>query len=707
MGSTRCRFFVGFFLLWLVPWPSVGQGATVGFSQDQVLAGRRTYRQSCAGCHGLRLQGIQLAPSLVGARFDQLWRGKSAEVLSFHLHRMPPEPMGEPGSLGEEAYTNILAYILSANGLEPGEAALPSQRAALADLVIPKLEGVESDLDAPVAMSPAQKELLESLPAVTAQKLRDPSPDDWLQWGRTYDGQRFSPLKQINRETVGGLKLAWRAPLRNGTNMPTPLVHRGVMFFHTFPDTVLALDASNGAILWRYQRRETNRSSQKMGMALAGEKVLVPTSDLHVVALNAKTGQVLWDHGIALDEEARGAYQLRSAPLVVGDKVVQGVTGSGAPRGAFIVALQLETGEEVWRFNTIARPGEPNGDSWNGLPIEKRSGGSVWHQGTYDAELGLIYFGVAPTYDTGPLLRAADQEGVTNDAYYTNCTVALDADTGKLVWYYQHMPNDQWDLDWVFERQIVELPVQGERRKVVMNVGKMAILDALDAATGEYLFSVDAGVQNVITAIDPKTGAKTYDPDKMPDPRRPSVVCPSAVGARSWPPTSYSPRTGLVYAPLTEWCMLLGPEGARLLSSGVGISQAEHPDNRDGMLGRVQAINVETRQLAWAHHQATPPSTAVLATAGGVVFSGDLEPSLKAFDDESGELLWQAALDAVPSSSLITYSVNGDQYMAVVLGMTNFHVAALLSVYREFSSGGDESVYVPPRGGAAVWVFSL
>ena len=163
------------------------------------------------------------------------------------------------------------------------------------------------------------------------------------------------------------------------------------------------------------------------------------------------------------------------------------------------------------------------------MPLDQRSGGSVWQQGTYDAELNLIYFGVAPTYDTLPLLHPIKDPSVNSDALYTDCTIALNPDTGKLVWFYQHLANDQWDLDWVFERQIVTMTIDGRPRKVVMNVGKMAILDALDAETGEYLFSVDSGTQNVITRIDPKTGAKTIDPEKWPDPNRPAVICPGRI----------------------------------------------------------------------------------------------------------------------------------------------------------------------------------
>ena len=200
-----------------------------------------------------------------------------------------------------------------------------------------------------------------------------------------------------------------------------------------------------------------------MGLALHGGRVFVPTSDIHVLALNARTGELVWNHEIAgtspSTSPGRGRYQIRGAPLVVGNKVIQGVTASFSPGGGFIVGLDIESGEEIWRFHTIARPDEPGGNSWNGLPLDQRSGGSVWHQGTYDPELNLVYFGVAPTYDTLPLLKASGDQGVTMEALYTNCTIALNPDTGKLVWHYQHVQNDQWDLDWVFERQIVEMTI--------------------------------------------------------------------------------------------------------------------------------------------------------------------------------------------------------------------------------------------------------
>ncbi len=561
----------------------------------------------------------------------------------------------------------------------------------------------------PETLTPEQR--VERMRPVSSAMLQDPAPGDWLQWGRTYDGRNFSQLTHVNRDTVKALAPAWQAPLQRGVAMPTPLVHDGVMFLQTTPDTVVALDATTGTELWRQARAPVDVSpTMKMGLGLSGGRVFVPTSDLHVLALDARTGAQVWDHAIEPTPPAvKGTtLGLRSAPFVVGDKVIQGVTTSFVPGGGFIVALDIATGKEVWRFHTIPRPGEPGGETWNGLPIEKRSGGSVWHQGTYDRDLNLIYFGVAPTYDTGPMLKPSGIPGTTRDALYTNSTIALNPDTGKLVWHYQHLANDQWDLDWVFERQIATIKVGGRDRKVVMTMGKMGILEALDAATGAYLFSIDAGTQNIITAIDPGTGAKTINPDRLPDPARATVYCPGPSGARSWPPTSFSRNTGLLYVPLTEWCMQMSGKGGSLLTAaGSVLSAADHPDAaKDGKMGRLQAMDVMGQKLAWTHDLDAPIPTSALSTAGGVVFAGDLDPALKAFDDRDGKLLWSAPLDNFPSSSIITYSVGQTQYVAVVVGMTNNHINDMSRRYEAFRKARGLPT-PPPSTAAGVRVFAL
>ena len=227
---------------------------TPSFTRAQATEGNKAYQQRCAACHGQELQGVGIIPALAGTRFEQTWRGKSAAVLSFHIRRMPPETSVETESLSEETYTNILAHILISNNFAPGDDVLPADLAALGSIAIPRLQGIEYDPVVPVVKSSAQTAMLNNLPAVTDEMLQNPSPSDWLHWGRTYSGQSYSPLQQINKANVSGLKAAWRAPLLHGSSMPMPLVHQGVMYLHTYPDTVLAMDASNGDVLWRYAR---------------------------------------------------------------------------------------------------------------------------------------------------------------------------------------------------------------------------------------------------------------------------------------------------------------------------------------------------------------------------------------------------------------------------------------------------------------------
>ena len=675
-----------------------------GFTQTQAAAGRTAYREHCADCHGARLEGPDVAPGLLGTRFDYSWRGKPVGLLALHVRRMPPESVAEPGSVSVEAHTNILAYILRMNGLDSGDIELPSDMDALAKLIIPTIPGMDYDPYVPVVKTEKQAALLNNLPTVTKEMLLNPSPNDWLHWGGSYDMHNFSRLDEINKENVGGLKPVWRVPLREGRNNPSPLVYHGIMYLYAAPETLLAMDASNGDILWRYQYKSEGRQNNHMGVALYGDRVYFPTSDLHVLALNAKTGEVIWNH--AIPREHRG-FDLRSAPLIVGDMVIQGVMGSGTPKGGYIVGLDIDTGEQAWRFNLIPRPGEPGGNTWNDLPLEDRSGGSVWDQGSYDPELNLVYFGAGATYDTAPLVHPIDKEGVTNETLFTNCTIALNPDTGELVWYFQHLANDQWDLDWAFERQIMELPIDGEMRKVVLNIGKLGILDALDAATGEFLFSMDMGVQTVVASVDPETGDKILNPFMaVPDKTKKVFVASNNDGARCWPTLSYNPNTKRLYVPLAKGGMLASDKGYRLLSTDIRLQTQPFPDS-DGNMGHLQAIDLGGQKFDWRHEQSPPMISSVMATAGGLVFGGDLNRSFMAFDDTTGEILWQTMLDDQPSSNIVSYGIDGKQYIAVVVGAHNYHVDGWTRTYLGAAEELDMPVNNSPEGGAAIWVFAL
>ena len=551
-----------------------------------------------------------------------------------------------------------------------------------------------------ILADPSSIPLLRDYSPVTDEILQDPPDADWLTWRRTYNNQGFSNLNQINRETVSDLQLAWHQPVTSGNNMPTPLIHDGIMFLYSAGDVVLALDAANGELLWRYSHDGSAATSHKFGIALHENKILVPTSDLHMVALDARSGGVLWDHAIEVGDNT--GYQLRSAPTVAGGQVIQGMAASFVPGGGFIIAIDLETGRETWRFNTLARPGESGGNTWNDIPLEEMQGGSVWNTGAYDPELDLVFYGVSPTYNTGPLLYSLGVEGVSNDALYTNTTLALRPATGELVWYYQHVANDQFDLDWIFERSIVELEIDGEIKKVIVTAGKPGLFDALDAETGRYLFSVDPGLQNLFSTINPVTGEKIVNPNVFPDAEEIRTVCPFYQGGRNWHASSINNETGFLFVPMFEVCMDTRLDGTgTLLSSGLGTETIPVPGT-DGNYGRLQAIDLKNRELAWQYRQEVVPASASLATAGGLVFLGYLDHGFKAFDQETGDVLWETQLDAIPAAFPITYSVEGKQYIAMVAGQLNIHTGVWLGLMNKFTG------FVPESPGAAsLWVFAL
>lgn len=670
------------------------QSAT--FTAEQATAGKLAYDQHCATCHGSNLDDGQFAPPLKGEQFQTSWSGGTIDLLLRKLTTMPP---GEPSRLGVDEHVELLAYILRSNKVTAGTQPLPSDLAVLAGMIFAGAsgsgEGLAPGLDLPAP--PPRRNPLDRITPVTSAMLAIPPAGDWLTWRRSADAQGFSPLTHITKNNVAQLRVAWSWSLPPGPNEVTPLAHDGVIFVHGFGDKVQALDAATGDLLWQYSRwlPRASRPSLKRALAIGGYQLFVPTSDAHIVALDVKTGQVLWDTPIS-DNPAHG---LTGGPLVAKDKVIIGTTG-GAPGGNIIVALDAETGERAWRFHTIPRPGQPGGESWNGLPVEERTGGSVWTVGSYDHGLNLAFFGPSPTYDTAPLRDLVHGDN-SNDALYTNATVALDADTGELVWHYSHLPNDQWDLDWAFERHLVRLSLNGATKTYVVTGGKPAVFDALDAETGQYAYSMDLGLQNFIRSIDPKTGAKEIDATKVPGDGTTKFVCPATIGGKNWLPSSYNPETHLLFVPLFESCVdyvPVAPGERGLLSTGVRLSLRPRPGS-DGNFGRLEAINLETREVAWIARQRAPWTSGVLATAGGVVFAGSLDRRFVAHDDVTGEELWSVRLNDIPSNAPIAYLADGQQYIAVVVGGGGHHNANVAPLTPEIRN--------PPDRGAAVWVFAL
>lgn len=675
------------------------QERALSFTSEQAAAGQTAYQANCVNCHGPTLGG-PLGKPLKGPEFMQKYGGKSPAVLFETLRTTMP--VGRPGSLDAPTYAALTAFLLRENSIVAGKVPLPSDVRELSTMRVPP-SGFSLIAYSPYAPLKAVTlpDPLNGFTPVTPEDLATPPAKDWLTWRRGWDAHGFSPLTQISAANVAGLHVAWSWTLPPGSAEAVPLVRDGTLFVEGFGDIVQALDAKTGDLLWQYAHpaEQGAAPSQKRGIALWGERLYVGTSDVRVVALDVHSGKVAWETRVGDFKVGEG---LTGGPLVAEGRVLVGTTGTGVgakPGGPQLVGLDAATGKELWRIGTIAKPGEAGGDSWNGVPFLERSGASVWTPPSYDPVTKLAYFGTGNTYDTAPLLKP-QQKGMTRDALYTNSTIALEPSTGRIAWHRQHFPNDQWDLDWAFERQLVDLDARGAQRRAVITAGKIGIYDALDARTGEFLFSIDLGLQNIVRAIDPVTGEKKVDVSLYPGGGKVKMTCPHAVGARSYLPAAWSAAQRLLFMPLNETCMDVFPVpggGKGTLNTGVNLGIRPRPD-ADGNYGRIEALDFVTRKPLWTVRMHPPVTSGILATAGGLVFAGTLDRVFHAYDASSGKELWQARLNDASGSSPITYSVEGRQYVAVTVG-PGVHASSFAALVPEMKS--------PPNRGAAVWVFSL
>lgn len=554
----------------------------------------------------------------------------------------------------------------------------------------------------------AQDGPLANISTVTAEMLLNPPDADWLMWRRTYNGWGYSPLDQINQDNVANLELVWSWGMSPGGTQQTPLVHDGVMFIQNSDHTIQALDARNGDLLWEYEHElpEGVNPAGERAMAIWGDTLIVATRDSHVLAINFRSGELVWDTVVA-DYTMR--YSNSSGPIVANGVVVQGTTGCGQaqPGGCFFTGLDAATGEILWRVNTIAQGDDPNTNTWNGVPVESRFGGSAWIPGSFDPAQNLIFAGTGQIYpwnaEMAGLVPRSPDPNLSNEALYTNSTLAIDVTTGELKWYHQYLPTDTLDLDYVYERMLIDLPVNGEMRQTVVTTGKLGIIEALDRVTGEWLWGVETVPQNVVLSWDPVTGVKEINPETIPVIGQTTFNCPADPGGRAWQATAYSPRTGALYLPTAEYCSntTVNPlDPGQVYTGGGRQTYARVPvPNSDGNIGQVRAINLADHTEMWQYRQRAPVTTSTLPTGGGLVFVGTLDRRLLAFDDETGEVLWESprlinALESFP----ITYSVDGRQYVAVGASFGN-GLGRLISLTPE--------VRRPASNPVAMFVFAL
>ena len=521
--------------------------------------------------------------------------------------------------------------------------------------------------------------VLQALKPVTNEMLTKPAPEDWLMRRGDYRAWGYSSLDQITADNVGRLKLAWAWNMEPGYQEEAPLAHDGVVFLANPKNVVQALDGRTGDLLWEYRRElpkieggyHNDLFDRSRGtIALYADKLLLASADAHVVALDARTGKVIWDTAVA---DYRQGYTFTSGPIVANGKVVAGISGCtnpGTSSGCFIVALDANTGAEVWRTKTIAQPGSPGDESWHGLPAAQRNGGSVWTSGSYDPALNLLYWGTGGPIPHTELVRGTGDGAVL----YTDSTLALDADTGKIVWYHQFLPRDNWNLDHVFEQVLVDIEVDNRPRQALLAIGKPGIIWALDRRTGEFLWARETTHQTVYKHVDPETGQVAINESLIPKAlEETKFVCPSFYGGKLWMATAYNPASKTLFVPLNNLCMDYKAVEQQPLPGedyGRGRMVFRHAPGNNGNIGRVEAVNLQSKQTQWTQQRRPYWSSSLLATAGGLVFGGDTNRRITAFDVATGKTLWELPLNSQPGGFPMTYMAGGKQYVAIPTGLS-------------------------------------
>ena len=558
---------------------------------------------------------------------------------------------------------------------------------------------------------------------VTDAMLQDPEPGDWLMWRRTLDSWGYSPLDQIDRENVGELRMVWTRSLAEGTSEITPLAYNGMLFVPQVADIIEAIEATTGDLVWEYHRdipedlyaRVGFNARNNRNVAIYGRMIINTSDDNHIFAIDAQTGETVWETKI-LDYKTQSATH-SSGPIIADGLAISGRSCRpwGGPAACIITAHDAKTGKEAWRRRLIPAPGEPGNETWGDVPYEERQHVGSWMVPSYDPQLKLLYIGTSVTSPAPKFFLG----GAHNKHLYHNSTLALDIASGEIHWYYQHL-NDHWDLDHPFERLLVDTVVapdpesvswinpdleSGEVRKVMTGIpGKTGLVYTLDRETGEFLWATPTIYQNVITHIDGRTGTVTENLAVVFSELEQEVhVCPTWAGGKDWEAGAYSPLTHTMYYPLRNTCATMlatrnfesrraqtltrgGQAGLEIYSLAARHELAPGTDK----LGTVRAISVETGKTTWLHEQRAG-TMSLVATGGGLIFGGDSNGRFRAFDHETGEVLWEINLGTAVAGYPITYAVDGRQYVAVSTGGGSINLTPELK----------------PSKGSSLFVFAL
>ena len=633
--------------------------------ENQAKTGSVLFAANCASCHGANLEGTTLGPLLSGRSFVQRWGVQTPALLLGNIQaNMPP---GGNEVLSGADYLNIVAHILETNGVDSTDVPLTADTnftiAENISEIVAQRQTPRPEAPEGLTVVGNTEEFVNFTP-LTEEMLRNPDPADWPMHRRNFYGHSYSPLDEINTDNVKNLRLEWVWNMHEGDSEPAPLVYNGIIYLINPGNVIQALDGKTGELIWEHWTGPANRQDMR-NIAMYEDKIIQATTDARLVALDARSGEQLWETMVA--DNTKG-FSNSSGPIVADGKIIQGLAGCARyiPEDCYVSAYDADTGALLWQFETVAEVGEPGGDTWGDLDNIFRAGGETWITGSYDPDLNLTYWGTAQQKPWVPVSRHMT---IFDVGLYTNSTIAVNTNTGELDWFFQHVPAEALDLDEVFERVLVN---RGDE-KLVFSLGKYGILWKNDRVSGDFKGYTETVFQNAFSHINPETGEVTYRQDiQNAQLNEWTSACPSSTGGKDWHSMTYHPPSGLMIAPLSQTCLENAAREVALVQGGGGLAASrkffEMPGT-DGNLGKVGAYNVDTMEEIWSHQQRASLHTGTISTGGDLVFVGDLDRRFKALDINNGDVIWETRLGTSVQGHPVSFAIDGRQYIAVTTAL--------------------------------------
>lgn len=619
------------------------------FTEAQAQRGQSLYAAKCASCHGASLEGGS-ASALSGSKFAVKWTGKSVDDLYFITRTQMP--YGAGGTLSNKEYLDIVVYLLKGNGYTTGTRELTMDAATLKSLKIQPQGSIKDRvMDTPTITQPTSTVVQPTAKFPTQEELNaaQSNSNDWLMSNHDYSGQRFVDLKQITPANAATLRPACMYQASDTKAFHNnPVVYRGVMYITTSTSTI-ALDATNCRQKWRHdwKPKSIEIHPPNRGVAIKDGRVVRATTDGFLFALDIETGKLLWERQVVNSAKNEGSFNM--APVIFEETIILGLGISEQGVKGWIGGFKLVDGSDVWRFNTVPNDGESGAETWGPGDARKMGGGAVWSPPSLDPQTGVIYVPVAnPAAD----FYGANRPG-TN--LYTGSMIVLNARTGKLQWYFQAVPHDTHDWDLTQTSPLFTATINGKQRQLIAVVGKDGLMHVLDRETKEKVYDVPVTTRlNTDIETTAQAGPRT---------------CPGVMGGVLWNGPAFNPRTNMLYVPAVDWCgVFTSAKELRQVPGQVQMGGFYRADPIDKAHGWLTAVEAATGKIAWKYESPKPMLAAVTTTSTDVLFTGELTGDFLAMNARTGKVLYRFYTGGPMNGGVISYAVNGKQYVAAASG---------------------------------------